>query len=44
MTEPENNNQTPSMHSPKEPSMLDALIPIFALVVMLTTAVWYFAD
>jgi NhaC family Na+:H+ antiporter len=44
MTEPEKDNQPVVISTHKEPSMLDALIPIFALVVMLTTAVWYFAD
>jgi NhaC family Na+:H+ antiporter len=44
MTEPELNNDKIVMNTPKAPSMLDALIPIVALVVMLTAAVWYFAD
>ena len=44
MTEPELNNDKIVTNTPKAPSMLDALIPIIALVVMLTAAVGYFAD
>jgi len=42
MTEPEVN--ITKTNTPKPPSMLDALIPIIALVIMLTAAVGYFAD
>jgi NhaC family Na+:H+ antiporter len=44
MTEPEINNDKILTNTPKAPSMLDALIPIVALVVMLTTAVEFFGD
>jgi NhaC family Na+:H+ antiporter len=31
-------------NQPKEPSFIDALIPLFALVIMLSASVTYFAD
>jgi len=37
-------NQEPEKHSNKEPSMLDALIPIATLVALLATAVIYFGN